>query len=101
MSNTTVHEGKRRSVIKAVTYRVSATVATFTLAYAFTGNLEMAGQIGVLDFIIKFLIYYVNERLWTKTSWGYQDNTTLKTTDQNDYLSQRKSAKPAVASLEH
>ena len=101
MSNSTVREGKRRSVIKAVTYRVSATLATFTLAYAFTGSLEIAGQIGVLDFIIKFLIYYVNERLWTKTTWGYQDKTTIKTTDQNDYLSQRKSASQTVASFEH
>lgn len=100
MSNSTIREGKRRSVIKAVTYRLSATIATFSLAYAFTGSLEIAGQIGVLDFIIKFLIYYVNERLWTKTNWGYQDKT-IKTTDQNDYLSQRKAASPTVASIEH
>jgi|GEM_PF-1607768 len=101
MSNKSVREGKRRSVIKAITYRVSATVATFTLAYAFTGSLEIAGQIGVLDFVIKFLIYYINERLWTKTNWGYQDKRTIKTTDQNDYLSQHNSASQPVASLEH
>ncbi len=101
MSNKSIREGKRRSVIKAITYRVSATVATFTLAYAFTGSLEIAGQIGVLDFVIKFLIYYINERLRTKPNWGYQDKRTIKTTDQNDYLSQHNSASQPVASLEH
>ncbi|MBX2872198.1 MAG: DUF2061 domain-containing protein [Saprospiraceae bacterium] len=101
MSKQSTREGKKRSVIKAITYRASATIATFTLAYAFTGSLEIAGQIGVLDFVIKFLIYYINERLWTKTNWGYQDKTTIKTTDQNDYLSQRQSASQSIASLEH
>ena len=66
-----VKERKRRSVIKAVTYRVSATVATFSLAYAFTGSLEIASQIGLLDFIVKFIIYYLNERIWNKSNWGY------------------------------
>lgn len=101
MSKKTIREGKKRSVIKAITYRTSATIATFTLAYAFTGSLEIAGQIGVLDFVIKFLIYYINERLWTKTNWGYQDKTSIKTKDQNDYLSQHQSANAPVASLEH
>ena len=64
-------ERKRRSIIKAFTYRASATIATVTLAYAFTGSLAIAGQIGLLDFIIKFIIYYLNERIWNKTAWGY------------------------------
>lgn len=97
MANKSIREGKHRSIIKAITYRVSATIATFSLAFIFTGSLEIAGQIGVLDFIIKFTIYYVNERLWTKTTWGYQDKP-IKTTENNDYhLSESKS----VASLEH
>ena len=66
-----MREKKSRSIIKAVSYRTAATMATVTLAYAFTGSLETAGQIGLLDFFIKFAIYYLNERVWTMTRWGY------------------------------
>jgi uncharacterized membrane protein len=72
-----IKEKKRRSVFKAVTYRVSATFATFGLAYAFTGSLEIASQIGLLDFIVKFIIYYLNERIWNKTTWGYHSRTGI------------------------
>ena len=65
-------ETKQRSVTKAVTYRIAATVATFSLALIFTGSIEIATSIGILDFIIKFIIYYLNERAWNLTSWGYQ-----------------------------
>lgn len=64
-------ETRKRSITKAVTYRSLATVATFTLAYAFTGSIEIATSIGLLDFVVKFAIYFVNERLWNLTSWGY------------------------------
>ncbi len=69
-----MREKKSRSVIKAVTYRTAATFATFTLAYLFTGSLEIAGQIGVLDFFVKFAIYYINERAWGYTNWGYKSS---------------------------
>lgn len=65
-------EKKSRSVIKGITYRCLATLATFTLAYVFTGDLTIATEIGFLDFFIKFAIYYANERVWNWTSWGYQ-----------------------------
>jgi len=64
-------ETRKRSIVKAVTYRSLATVATFSLAFAFTGSIEIATSIGLLDFVIKFAIYFVNERLWNLTSWGY------------------------------
>lgn len=70
-------ETKQRSIIKAVTYRLAATIATFSLALIFTGSLEIATSIGILDFIVKFTIYYLNERIWTWTAWGYQKGNTI------------------------
>ena len=86
MKNEEMREKKSRSIIKAITYRVSATVATFSLAYIFTGSLEIASQIGILDFIIKFTIYYLNERIWSTTSWGYKSKKNK--TVQHDYLTE-------------
>lgn len=67
-------ENHKRSLIKGITYRILATITTFSLAYIFTGSLEIAGQIGLLDFVLKYLIYYINERIWIRTKWGYVVN---------------------------
>lgn len=65
-------EQKRRSLIKAITYRIAATIATFSIALTFTGNIELATTIGLLDAVVKFLLFYINERIWIRTNWGYQ-----------------------------
>ena len=76
-------ETRKRSIVKAVTYRSLATIATFTLAFAFTGSIEIATSIGLLDFVVKFAIYFINERLWNLTSWGYLK--TEKVTQKENY----------------
>lgn len=67
-------EQKRRSLVKALTYRVGATIATFSITLAFTGNIKLASTIGFLDGIVKFLLFYINERIWIRTNWGYHIN---------------------------
>lgn len=64
-------ESKRRSLIKALTYRVMATVATFSVALIFTGNVSVSIQIGMVDFIIKMSLFFVNDRVWNTIHWGY------------------------------
>lgn len=75
-------ETKQRSITKAITYRLGATVATFSLAYIFTGSIEIATSIGILDFFVKFTIYYLNERVWTLVPWGYQKKSHNRTNEQ-------------------
>jgi uncharacterized membrane protein len=75
-------ETKKRSITKAVSYRLGATMATFSLAYLFTGSVEIATSIGVLDFFIKFTIYYLNERIWTFVPWGYSKQAQITTNEQ-------------------
>lgn len=71
-------ETKNRSIIKSISYRLAATLATFSLALIFTGSLEIATNIGLLDFVVKFIIYYANERAWTLTTWGYKKETPIE-----------------------
>jgi adenylylsulfate kinase len=70
-------ETKQRSVTKAISYRLGATIATFVLAFVFTQSLEIATSIGLLDFVVKFMIYYLNERVWTLINWGYKKETPI------------------------
>jgi adenylylsulfate kinase len=63
-------EFRSRSIVKALTWRVIATSTTMALAYAATGDLKLAGMIGVADVIIKLLFYYFHERAWGHIAWG-------------------------------
>lgn len=63
-------EFRTRSIIKALTWRAIATSTTMALAYAATGDLKIAGAIGVADVIIKLFFYYVHERAWGHVEWG-------------------------------
>jgi len=53
-----------RSLAKAFSWRIVATLTTAIIAYFVTGQLETAILIGGIEFFIKFFIYYIHERAW-------------------------------------
>lgn len=63
-------DSHKRSLLKTFSFRILATAVTFGIVWAFTGNLVLAGTVGVLDFVLKLGIYYLHERVWGKISWG-------------------------------
>jgi len=64
-----MEQTRKRAVAKTITFRIIATVATVVLVYAFTRNLAISGTIGILDMVVKVIIYYFHERAWNRTSW--------------------------------
>jgi uncharacterized membrane protein len=63
-------ETRNRSIIKALSFRILATIATFAMVWILTGNLGFAGIVGGIDFISKLILYYLHERIWNKLKWG-------------------------------
>lgn len=61
---------KRRTILKSITFRIVATIATVVIVYLLTGNLALANTIGLIDLVSKLLIYYLHERAWEAVSWG-------------------------------
>jgi sulfate adenylyltransferase large subunit len=61
---------RMRSLAKAVIWRVAASVITFLLVYAITGNGKLATSIAMAEIMIKVLIYYFHERVWMIIPWG-------------------------------
>lgn len=55
---------RERSLAKALTWRVTATLTTGAIAYIVTDQLATAMAIGSIEFIFKFIIYYGHERAW-------------------------------------
>jgi len=57
---------RRRHILKAVTWRVIATLTTILLAWLFTNEIELALKFGAAEVVIKLLVYYFHERAWYK-----------------------------------
>jgi uncharacterized membrane protein len=65
-------ESTRRSIVKALSWRLLATAITSALVFAFTGKGEFAATIGFCDTFIKLFIYFGHERLWNRIPFGRQ-----------------------------
>ena len=61
-------ESRVRSVAKAFTWRITATLTTAIIAFLVTGELGTAVAIGSIEFFAKFAIYYAHERAWVRIS---------------------------------
>lgn len=61
---------RRRSITKALTWRIIALIITIMISYAFLGNWSTSIIIGLVSNFVKTLGYYVHERLWERTNWG-------------------------------
>lgn len=55
---------KTRSLIKACTWRVAATLTTFVIAFFVTKSVHFAVSISIIEVISKLILYYVHERIW-------------------------------------
>jgi uncharacterized membrane protein len=76
-TNSVVHAGASlrrdahlRSLIKAVSWRVTGSMDTFVLSWIITGSTALAGSIATTEMITKIVIYYFHERAWMLVRWG-------------------------------
>ena len=66
----TYKDARRRSIIKALSWRVFATVATILIVFAFTRKPVLSLGIGGVEVLIKLLLYYLHERFWLRIPFG-------------------------------
>jgi len=59
-----------RSLTKAISWRIVATLTTILLVFMFTGDLVISGGVGFTELILKILIYYIHERIWNMLNFG-------------------------------
>ncbi|MCR9144847.1 MAG: DUF2061 domain-containing protein [bacterium] len=65
-----MEEQHYRSVLKAVSWRVTGTLDTMLISYLVTGNLAAAASIGFLEVFTKMGLYYGHERIWSRLKFG-------------------------------
>ena len=59
-----------RSLLKAISWRVTGTIDTVVISYLITGQLTWAVSIGAVELFTKVTLYYVHERLWARIPLG-------------------------------
>ena len=63
-------ESHLRSIVKAVSWRVTGSLDTFVLALLITGSGVWAGAIAGTEIVTKIVAYYLHERVWSGVRWG-------------------------------
>lgn len=63
-------ETTKRSIVKALTYRIWQSLNTFLISLVITGKLDLAAAIVSLEVLVKIIVYFFHERIWNKVKWG-------------------------------
>jgi adenylylsulfate kinase len=76
-------ESHKRSIVKAISWRILAALITAFTVFIFTNEATLSVGVGIADSAIKLLIYYSHERLWNRSSFGRKKD--LKKEFRGDY----------------
>ena len=61
---------RKRSVVKAITYRVIIVCLDFLVIYLLTGKVVTAAAFMVFSNIYTTVGYFLHERVWAGITWG-------------------------------
>ena len=65
---------KLRSLLKTLSWRIVGTLDTMALGWLITGSPLVGLKIGALELITKFVLYYLHEGAWLRSTFGTKDN---------------------------
>jgi uncharacterized membrane protein len=63
-------ESHTRSIVKAASWRLLATLTTIVLVWIVFGDHWKALMVGWIELVLKIVIYYGHERAWLCIGWG-------------------------------
>jgi uncharacterized membrane protein len=59
-------DSPKRSLVKALTWRIIASIVTSLIAWFFGVPAKAIGLVFFADLVVKFILYFFHERLWAK-----------------------------------
>ena len=78
-------ESKKRTIIKALSYRGMVTAILAMISWAFTASIDQTAVITVVYAILATIGYYWHERIWNKLAWGTKKNyARMKISDADE-----------------
>lgn len=67
---------RKRSIVKAITYRGIIVCLDFTVIYLLTGKIETAAGFMIVSNIYTTIGYLLHERVWARVKWGVVTEST-------------------------
>jgi len=61
---------RKRSVVKAITYRGIIICLDFLVIYLLTGKVMTAAAFMIVSNVYTTIAYFLHERLWARIAWG-------------------------------
>ncbi|PHQ81683.1 MAG: hypothetical protein COB66_01600 [Coxiella sp. (in: Bacteria)] len=59
-----IKDTRKRSIAKALSWRILATLTTILISYVVTHKIGAAITIGSIEVVTKIFLYYAHERMW-------------------------------------
>jgi adenylylsulfate kinase len=66
----TIQTTRKRSIAKAISYRLVIVVLDFAVIYMLTGKPAVAVGFMIVSNIYTTVAYFLHERLWARVTWG-------------------------------
>ncbi len=64
------NETRNRSIAKALSWRLFASLTTVLIVFIFTGKLMLSIGVGGVELVVKLTLYYFHERIWSHINFG-------------------------------
>lgn len=59
-------ETHRKSIMKAITWRIIGTLDTFVISLVVSGSAKVGATIAATEVLTKVALFYVHERAWSR-----------------------------------
>jgi adenylylsulfate kinase len=63
-------ETRTRTIVRMISYRLTAWSFTIFWTYMFTGNLSNSTWFATALHVLLSIDYYIHERIWLRIKWG-------------------------------
>lgn len=60
---------RKQTMLKTITWRVTASVITLGIVWMVSGELLIAGEVAALEVVVKMFGYYLHERVWERAAF--------------------------------
>lgn len=74
-------EHRKRSLVKALTYRIISLIIDATVVFAITNRYDTTLKVIIASNTASIFIYFIHERLWNKLSFGKKAHQILPELD--------------------
>lgn len=65
-----IEESHKRTIVRMISYRLTAWLFTILWTYLYYGDLAAATGFSTLLHLLLSFDYYIHERIWLKIKWG-------------------------------